>query len=323
VTRYQSVGRLSRLAPHHRLPALLAVLLAAGSATLSGQQTTLEAVLARAGDYVTKFHRDLSGIVAEEHYVQDVIGGARRSVQGVGAPPPPLDSRRVHREFKSDLLLVFEESSGRYVQFRDTYEVDGEAVQDRSKRLANLFIQPTATSLAQATRIMNESARYNLGGVRRNINVPVFPLMFLEPVNQPRFRFTGKTLKRSDVSKVSKVADFSSSAEVWEIVYREVEPKTLIRTVNQRDLPARGRFWIEASSGRVLMTELIAEDSIVHASITVTYQSPAVVGFLVPIEMREAYSQTGFSQRTEALATYSNFRRFNVTTDEKIATPTQ
>jgi hypothetical protein len=69
------------------------------------------------------------------------------------------------------------------------------------------------------------------------------------------------------------------------------------------------------------MTELIAEDAFVHATITVTYQSPSTVGFLVPIEMREAYWQPGFEQRIDAVATYTNFRHFNVTTDESIATP--
>ena len=67
--------------------------------------------------------------------------------------------------------------------------------------------------------------------------------------------------------------------------------------------------------------ELVAADAFVHATITVIYQSPSAVGFLVPIEMREAYWQSGFDQKIDALATYTNFRHFKVTTDETIATP--
>jgi hypothetical protein len=170
---------------------------------------------------------------------------------------------------------------------------------------------------------MAESARYNIGNIERNINVPVFALTFLEAHNQPRFRFTGRILTRAAAGlKTPKGADFSSSTEVWVVAYREVVPNTLIKTTHGRDLPARGRFWIEPSSGRVLMTELIAEDAFVHAAITVTYQSPDVIGFLVPIEMRETYRQPGADQQIEATAKYANFRRFNVTTNQDIAVPT-
>ena len=171
---------------------------------------------------------------------------------------------------------------------------------------------------------MDESARYNIGGIERNINVPVFALAFLDPVNQPRFVFSGKMLADAGPDhKGSNGAHFSATTEVWVIEYRETAPHTLIHTTQGRDLPSRGRFWIEPSTGRVLMTELIAEDAFVHATITVTYQSPETIGFLVPIEMREAYWQPGYDQRIDAVATYANFRRFKVTTDESIAPPSK
>ena len=42
------------------------------SAFSGSDQPTLSTVLERAGAYVAEFHRQLSGIVAEERYVQDV-----------------------------------------------------------------------------------------------------------------------------------------------------------------------------------------------------------------------------------------------------------
>ena len=36
------------------------------------QETTLATVLERAGTYVSSFHHQLSGVVTEEHYVQEV-----------------------------------------------------------------------------------------------------------------------------------------------------------------------------------------------------------------------------------------------------------
>ena len=67
-------------------------------APASAQEPALATVLSRAGVYVLEFQRQLSGIVAEEQYVQDVrypLGSTRYN---------PLLPR--HRELKSDLLLV-------------------------------------------------------------------------------------------------------------------------------------------------------------------------------------------------------------------------
>jgi hypothetical protein len=307
----------------HRPFLFVAVAAAIGtiSAQLDGQQPTLGDVLARAGGYVTAFNRDFSGIVAEERYVQDISGSFIPPLRGQGLGPA-ADPRSLHREFKSDVLLVRPERSDWYMQYRDVFEVDGDSVRDRSDRLAKLFIEPTSASMSQAARIMAESARYNIGPVERNINVPVFALGFLDPRNQPRFEFTGRTT--TDVrpgQKGPNGAHFSTSTEVWVVDYHETAPRTLIRTNNGRDLASRGRFWIEPSTGRVLMTELIAGDAFVHAVVTVTYEAPSTVGFLVPVEMREQYWQPGFEQRIDAVATYANFRRFQVTTDQTIATP--
>ena len=54
-------------------------------APASGQEPALDAVLARAGAYVVEFQRQLSGVVAEEQYVQDVrypLGAGTRYSNG-------------------------------------------------------------------------------------------------------------------------------------------------------------------------------------------------------------------------------------------------
>lgn len=110
--------------------------------------------------------------------------------------------------------------------------------------------------------------------------------------------------------------NFKISTELWVVEYREVAPQTMIRTTAQRDLPSHGRFWIEPSSGRVFMSELMAEDTGVFGTINVSYESQPGIGLLVPIEMREAYRRPGRDERIEGTATYSNFRQFQVQTDE-------
>jgi hypothetical protein len=162
---------------------------------------------------------------------------------------------------------------------------------------------------------VTESARYNIGDIERTINVPLLPLMFLIPENQWRFKFNvQKGTQPLSTSKdiPSSSPRFTVSTEVWTIEYREVERPTVIRFVDgRRSIPVRGRFWIDPASGRVLMSELIAEDKIVHATIDVSYQSEPVLDLLVPIEMREAYWRGDQPMRITGIATYDGFRRLN------------
>ena len=69
---------------------------------------------------------------------------------------------------------------------------------------------------------------------------------------------------------------------------------------------SRGRFWIDPSTGAVLISEMIADGGGVIATVTVSYQSEPLMGFLVPIEMRESYVRTG--ERITGHAVYGKFR---------------
>ena len=65
---------------------------------------------------------------------------------------------------------------------------DGKPVRDRQQRLtsASWMARPRPSGIQ---RIIDESARYNIGTIERNVNTPTLPLLFLEPANQRRFRF--------------------------------------------------------------------------------------------------------------------------------------
>ena len=103
-----------------------ALVTAATAPRAEAQQETLAAVLDRAGRYVVEFHRQLSGIVAEEHYVQEVRPPARRSGNFLSMGLP----RAAHRELTSDFLLVRLVGAEQYVEFRDVFEVDGKPVRE-------------------------------------------------------------------------------------------------------------------------------------------------------------------------------------------------
>jgi hypothetical protein len=300
------------------MPARLmtAGILAAASTTLAGQAPSrpldLRTVLARAAAYVEDFRTQLSGIVAEETYVQQVIPGE-------------------HRELRSDLLLIRSSTFPRWVQFRDTFEVDGRAVRGREERLSNLFLQPAGTGMDQARRIAAESSRYNVGVLQRTINVPVMPLVFLEPDVQPRFRFARADKGDPPEVPAREAGHFVVSTEVWVIRFEERDSPTIVRDpVNRRDVPSQGRFWIEPVSGRVLMSEMRSNHPLVRADITVNYQSEPLLGLLVPVAMFERYENrvtartmppSQYWRRIEATAMYGRFRRFQVEVDQHVDLP--
>jgi hypothetical protein len=276
-------------------------------APASAQQPALDAVLARAGAYVVEFQRQLSGVVAEERYVQDVRYPLSSSTRF-----NPLLAR--HRELKSDLLLVKPIGGDRWIQFRDVFEVDGKAVRDRNERLMQLFVSPSAASAGQADRIMRESSRYNIGNLQRTVNVPVLALAVLDPAHQHRFTF--KPTDRRDPLLESGRLRLPDGIAVVE--FQEVEKQTMIRTTNGRDLAARGRFWIEAATGRVAASELIAADPTIQGTIDVDYELEPAIGLLVPVVMRERYEIRRDGSRVDGTATYGRFRQFQVKVDEKL-----
>jgi hypothetical protein len=275
----------------------------AGAASRQTSTLALDDVLAKAGTYVTKYERDFAGVVAEETYSQEVRAAPR--FDSHGSLSSPLSKRRA---LKSDLLLFKAEGADLWIQFRDVFEVDGRSVHDRTDRLAKLFLQPQKSLNERLQQIAKESARYNIGDVSRTVNLPLLALVILEPAYQPRFEF----------ARV-EAADSSIAGEVWVIDYRETRARTMIRTTGDQDLPARGRFWIEPASGRVLLSTLIAEDRAVRAQIDVTYAPEPSLGLLVPSDMRERYERRVDGATVNGRATYAKFRRFQVFVDEKIA----
>jgi hypothetical protein len=291
-----------------RVASLSVALAAIVNARPSAQTDTVDAVLARAGAYVADFHRQLASIVAEERYVQDWWPGRAQGATLIA-----------HRVLLSDLLLVKPVGDAPWMEFRDVFEVDGQPIRERNERLLKMFLEPSPSAAGQISRILNESARFNIGDIQRNVNTPIFPLQFLEAANQPRFKFKQTSDRRPKTLTAAAPADaaFRVSTEVWVIAYDEKQSGTMIKTARMKDLPSRGRFWIEPASGRVLMSELIAENREVRATIDVSFQSEPLLGLLVPVEMRERYARNQTHSLVEGRATYGKFRQFQVNTDEK------
>ncbi len=282
------------------------VLLAVAVASLSAGQDaelTLDIVLARAAAYVTSYLSRLSGIVAEEHYRQNVLGSQRRGW-------PQL---REFRELRSDLLLVKTGNGDTWLQFRDVFEVDRKPIRDRDERLYKLFVGASADAATQAAAIQAESSRYNIGPIMRTINMPMLALVLFDRINQPRFIY-----QQGKPGNVKRFSSLAAEPDVWLIEYREVLGRTVVRGAEDKDIPSHGRVWIDSRTGRFLRTELISEDTEVRAVIDVSYRAEAGLDLLVPAEMRETYELRRTLTRIDGRATYGRFRQFTVTTSEKL-----
>ena len=265
-----------------------------------GQPPALKEVLERSAAYVERFHQQLSKIVSEETYTQTVANTSRLSNTLLAQPTQRL---------RSDLILIKPSSAQRFVELRDVFEVNGSPVRDREARLEALLHDPRGG--ARIDEILRESARYNIGSITRNINTPVMSLQFLDKSNQERFQFKHVDKPRPVFTDAGDQAAndtgvFRVTTEMWTIEYRERGRNTIIRRPNGEPQPVRGRFWIDPSSGAVLISEMIADGGGVIATVTVSYQSEPLMGFLVPIEMRESYVRTG--ERISGHAVYGRFR---------------
>ena len=297
---------------------LVAVMLVMPQRLASQPSSDLAAVLARAGSYVETFQQQLSAIVAEETYLQEVVpprdnGGSSTTAAG-----------RLRRRLRSDLLLVRPEGAVTWTQFRDVFEVDGRPVRDRDERLTKLFLSPDVSGAAQIQRIREESARYNIGQIHRTMNAPVLPLAVLALPSQPRFRFTldkksGEIRPRIGSGPLASSPNFTATTEGLVLNFEEREGPTLVYTTDGANIFSRGRFWIEPDTGRVLISEMYTGDGRVFGELIVSYRSEPLLGLLVPVELREQYTMGGVTQPTiTGKATYSNFRRFQVSTAQTL-----
>lgn len=274
-----------------------------GLAAPSAQGPSLDEVLGRAATYVADYQKRLQGVVAEELYRQNMMSPARG---GRGR------FNREGRELRSDMLLVKLPDEDYWIQFRDVFEVDRKPVRDRDQRLYKLFVDARPDARQQAETLQHESSRYNLGPLLRTINVPMMALYTFD-----RNIHAGVEYKYGNAGNTRRFAGLAPADAVVLVEFRETSKETLIKGEKGREIPAHGRAWIDRTDGRILQTELIAQDTSIRARITVSYKRQDGIPVLVPDEMRETYDLQRTETRIDGRAKYDRFRQFTVTTTEK------
>jgi VWFA-related protein len=288
-----------------------------GSASPSAPRSAvLDGVLSRATAYVESYGARAVSTLAEERYVQAIVdsplidraealswrdqpGEARKRTPGVAE----------RRQIAADLLMV-KSDAGWLVPYRDVAAVDGRPVKDRDARAMQLFTSGGQPSPATLRQITEEGARYNLGNVRRTVNVPTMALFVLHPRHIARFEF--------ELGGAETIEGVPTTI----VRFREKRGPTLIQTGRRDDVFSSGRLWI-AEDGSVRQTAFHVEerDSGIRLRVEVNYRDVPSLGLLLPSEMRETYANVpGDRLRSiEGRATYQNFRAYRVSTSEGAA----
>jgi VWFA-related protein len=268
--------------------------------TVDPAHAVSDEVLRSVGDYVGQYGGQASLLVAVEHYSQAVTrlvsrttATRRGSMMDVSRDPGPR--RRLVSEFA---LMPNAAASGGWLGYRDVIEVDGKPVPDRGGRLQALFRAETP-NLEAARRIADEGARYNIGSVSRNFNVPTTTLFFFHADNLSRFSFRRSRRERID------------GVETLVVDFHEDRAPTLVMNGARKDVPASGTLWVNPADGAIVRTRLELEkfdDAGSKAVVDVTYRKDGILGMWVPSRMTERY--TTDTETTTTVATYTDFKRF-------------
>jgi hypothetical protein len=265
------------------------VVCAASALTLQAQEKPdLDVLLDRLATYLESYERELSALVAEEHYVQE-----ERRRAG------PL-----MRTTDAEVLFLRLPGEAEWFGVRDVKKVNGKPVKGADVTLAQLLEKPGADALAKAAAIVEASSRHNLGG-RRTINMPTVPLEALSARNHPRYIF-----KVGGKARVSGV-------QTRQLEFSEFDEPTLVQSADGGSLWSRGTAWIDPEKGTLWRAELIVgadppgtfRRTFLEARVRVEFVKDAALNLVLPKEMTEAFWIRGGVGTGRGK--YTNYRRFS------------
>jgi hypothetical protein len=244
------------------------------------ERPSLETVLTRVEQYVADYEPRLSRCVATERYVQRVY-------------QPSEQSRRLTSDF---LFLRVGSVNSSWLGVRSVLDVDGKRQVTREDELRDIVRASPSEAVQLANAIASANADHNLGVVR-TVNVPTYILGWLRADVRTRLRFAPP--------HVNELQGAS-----WRLDFVEEARPTWIRSPEGQDLPSRGSIWVDPANGRILQTEVKTVAGAATAMIRVKYAMDPRLAIMVPVSMTETVEGL---RRQRGEATYSDFRRFDVT----------
>jgi hypothetical protein len=295
----------------------LVLLVLAGGST-QADDPGLSEILQKVGQYVASYGDKTFGIVGIEKSSQRVL------LEGTESVTP----RRLVAEF-----ALIRTRAG-WIGLRDVVEINGRPIEGRKNRFERVLLDMTV-SAEELFRIANESARFSIGPINRDLNVPTSALFFFKPENLARFTFSRKGAKKID------------GTDTIELEFKETRRPTLIMLRAGAPVPMEGSLWVVPADGTVVRTRLrlknfadalampaqdaapltgtrtpsvgggnYAQELESFADVQVTYKKVTEMGLWLPSEMTEQYQGpiSGLKSQSAGRATtnarYSEFKTF-------------
>lgn len=261
----------------------VAVLLVSLGALLEAIQSQAHGTLA---DLMTTVLDGYAGTMSTEHYRQT---GQRKLVDVVSEFTPIREN-------------------GSWIGVRRIQTVNGRLVADTDARLLEIVkdgLEPESTR-----RLAVESARFNDGDVTRTVNHPAAVLALLDPRPDWRVTFGETTTGERD------------GEQMYATAFAEHRRPTLVRTAAGADVPGSGRVWVNAA-GHLAYVEvefpLVSSAGVSSqrkAVISLSFASDRHIGATVPVRMHERYLTAAGFAFFDGVATYVDYRRFDVLVSE-------
>lgn len=262
-----------------------------GAQTPKPASPDLDSVFEKLDAYLEKYEAELGAVVADELLVQEVEG---RLLQ------------KKTRRLQAEIAFLRLPGNLEWLGFRHAKIVDGKPIGASGPSLTELLAANTADTIAQASLLVNESSKHNLGNPR-TINTPNLPLELLN--RRYRHRYSTSFDRRDRVR--------GHAVDVVELT--ELGPPPIVFN-GRYDLQTTVRGWIDAGSGALWRAEVRLKSfngSETPAKLRVEFAIDKGLQIMVPTEMREDFYVDLGSGRGHH--TYSNFRRFQ--TSARIVPP--
>ena len=247
----------------------------------AAQPAGLDAVLERLDDYLDQYETQLSAVVADEELIQETGGRM---------------FRRINQRLRSEIAFLRLPGGLEWMGFRRVRSINGKPLTS-TKTLAEVLAITSSDALQQASILVDESAKYNLGNPRTT-NMPNLPLELLS--RKYRHRYEVNHQGRANVR--GHATDEIELIEIGEqpIVHNE-----------GRQMKTRVRAWIDSRSGALWRAEVemrVPRDSRNPTWLRVDFALDNALQIMVPVTMRERFNS--IADTGTSLATYTNFRRF-------------
>jgi hypothetical protein len=228
-----------------------------------GPDISMRAVVGAAAAYVAEYQRQLTSILADELYTQDVVDQVPRD--------PKLPR---FRTLRSEVFFMFTLANHDWMAIRDVMAVDGQPLGDRPDLREALQTLP-AREVASTFKSYN--SRFNIGRTFRNFNEPTLALLVLDGHHRDRFSFDRRRVERS------------GDTVLVTLTFAERESPTLIHDVKRGRVFSKGELIVEAGTGRIRRAVLTAKIAEVQVELTTTYSADDRLGMWVPTQFRERY----------------------------------